>query len=86
MSGGEVIRNLNRAGLSARLIVGRVYISPANRVTDEVRDLVRLNRAALLESLEKFGMLNEVDPEARGISHDRWLRSLPLSAFVEGNR
>ena len=81
MSGGEVIRSLNRAGLSARLIAGRIYISPANRVTWEVRELVQANRDALIETLKGFGELNLVDAGARGISHERWIQSLPLSAF-----
>lgn len=86
MTGGEVIRSLNRAGLSARLIAGRVYISPASKLTGDLSRLVMENRDELIHTLANFGMLNEVDPEARGLSHDRWLRSLPLSAFIKGNR
>jgi len=85
MSGGDVIRLLNQAGLVARLIDGRVLISPAYRLTPAVRELVAINRESLVESLEKFGILNQVDPDARGVSYERRMRSLPLSAFREGN-
>lgn len=86
MTGGEVIQSLNRSGLSARLISGRVYISPANGVTSEIARLVMENRDALVQTLAKFGALNQVNPDLQGVSHQSWLRSLPISAFVEGNR
>lgn len=86
MSGGEVIRKLNQAGLSARLIAGRVYISPAYRITREVRALVQENREALMESLAGFGRLNVIEPEASGMPYEAWLRALPASAFREDNR
>jgi hypothetical protein len=86
LSGGEVIKVLNRAGLSARLIEGRILISPAYAITGEIRDLVKAHRTALMAALQNFGGLNEVPPDARGIPFDRWLRSLPPSAFREDNR
>lgn len=86
MSGGEVIRKLNQAGLSARLIAGRIYISPAYRITGEVRALVQENREALMESLAGFGRLNVVEPGTPGLPYKAWLRTLPASAFREDNR
>jgi len=50
MSGGEVIRLLNRSGCSARIIAG----------------------------------LNLVAPEARGMSYERWIQSLPIQVFRKG--
>lgn len=84
MSGGEVIRLLNLSGVSARIIAGRIYITPAYKVTTEIRELIQTNRDALAESLEKFGLLNIVEPEARGVSYQRWIQSLPPDAFRKG--
>lgn len=83
MTGTEVIRALNRAGLSARLMGEMIVISPANRLTEELAGLVKANREAVVAYLAAFGDLNRVPPGLRGIPYREWVRRQPSSAFRE---
>lgn len=51
MTGGEILTQLSAAGISCRLDGGEIVLSPAERVTDEIKALILAHRAAVVEAI-----------------------------------
>jgi hypothetical protein len=51
MSAGDILERLHRDGLHVRADGGKVLLSPREKVTAGVLELVRVNKAAILEAL-----------------------------------
>ena len=49
----DILADLRRRGLFVRAAHGRIYVSPSENITQDVREVVMANRAELLKILEE---------------------------------